>query len=395
MITSNSAIYITKRYFETIPRSHIHSGCLLFSIMGSIGNQAIVPINFGPATANRAVGILSPKKEDPTLTRFLFYLFQTDLGSQLFERLKKGGLQKRINLVDVKTLKFPLLPEPYRSKIVFDLDTASEVHRKKLQEAEDLFRNLDNFVLDALGLSLQKTNNYLTTYAVHASEVRAFQKIYPDYFHPERLKVICSIQSRYSGDRARKLSDIADFICDQKAVDPEDDYLGLANVQPNTGERVIGTEEDGKGACFTYAKGDVLFARLRPYLNKVYLAESGGVCSTEFHVLRIQSDRNGRPKIDPDYLAAVMRSRLVLAQTRHMMTGNTHPRLSNDDVVNLVIPVPDPTVQENIAAEVDLRRKVARMLRDEATQMWEETKRQFEKKLLGVEPSDLDEDLKR
>jgi hypothetical protein len=28
----------------------------------------------------------------------------------------------------------------------------------------------------------------------------------------------------------------------------------------------------------------------------------------------------------PDYLAAILRSTLILAQIRHMMTGNTHPR---------------------------------------------------------------------
>ena len=43
-----------------------------------------------------------------------------------------------------------------------------------------------------------------------------------------------------------------------------------------------------------------------------------------------------------------------------MMTGNTHPRLANEDVVNLVVPVPEPKVQEKIAAEVARRRDEAR-----------------------------------
>ena len=37
-------------------------------------------------------------------------------------------------------------------------------------------------------------------------------------------------------------------------------------------------------------------------------------------------------EIIPEYLVAIMRSSLILAQTKHMMTGNTHPRISNDDV---------------------------------------------------------------
>ncbi len=75
--------------------------------------------------------------------------------------------------------------------------------------------------------------------------------------------------------------------------------------------------------------------------------------------------------------------RLVLSQTRHMMTGNTHPRLANDDVVNLVVPVPDDTVQKKIADEVSRRRDVARRLREGAEKLWNDAQRRFEEDLLG------------
>ncbi|MFO1352599.1 MAG: hypothetical protein U1F68_18785 [Gammaproteobacteria bacterium] len=292
---------------------------------------------------------------------------------------------QRVSHMFLAELPFPKLSREKQSELVGHMSAARESRRKKLQEADDLLASLDNFVLDALGIALPNVNCYRTTYAVRAKDVRLAQTIYPDYFHPERMTTIRSVQSRYAGDPATKLSDIADFIRDQKIVDPNDDYLGLANVQSNTGERIASTEEDGKGNCFNYRKGDVLFARLRPYLNKIYRAESGGVCSTEFHVIRIRADEKGRPRLIPDYLAAVLRSSIVLAQTKHMMTGNTHPRLANDDVVNLVVPVPDRTIQENIADEVARRRDTARRLRDEAARIWDEAKHQFEEELLGPE----------
>ena len=132
-------------------------------------------------------------------------------------------------------------------------------------------------------------------------------------------------------------------------------------------------------ACSTFSPDDVLFARLRPYLNKVYRAESAGCCSPEFHVLRAKVPTALRP----DYLAAILRSSLILAQTRHMMTGNTHPRLANDDVVNLIIPIPDLATQTTIATEVRRRREQARALRTEAESGWAESKRWFEGQLLG------------
>ena len=68
----------------------------------------------------------------------------------------------------------------------------------------------------------------------------------------------------------------------------------------------------------------------------------------------------------PEYVAAILRSDLTLSQTRHMMTGNTHPRISNDDVRNLYIPVPDITVQKIIVEELRTRRLEARRLKNEA-----------------------------
>jgi|SRR5665213_493671 len=243
---------------------------------------------------------------------------------------------------------------------------------------------LDVFVLEALKLSLPIPDSR-TTYAVRVADVRNAKKLYPDYFHPERISAIRTVEAGYAGDGATTLIGVADFVRDQYSVRQGDDYLGLANIQPNTGERVESTEEDGVGSCFHYREGDVLFARLRPYLNKVYRAETDGVCSTEFHVIRIRLGDDGQPLLQPDYLAAVLRSSIVLSQTRHMMTGNTHPRLANEDVGNLVVPVPGRTVQEAIAAEVALLRTKARSLRDDARSFWDDAKRRFEDELLGQE----------
>ena len=59
---------------------------------------------------------------------------------------------------------------------------------------------------------------------------------------------------------------------------------------------------------------------------------------------------------------------------------------ATDDVVNLVVPIPDMTVQMAIAAEVQRRRELARRLRAEAEAGWSEAKRWFEEQLLGPAP---------
>ena len=200
----------------------------------------------------------------------------------------------------------------------------------------------------------------------------------PDYYHPERMAALGRLSAMSKDIAVAPLASVVSFVREQ-LITPGNNYLGLASVRSHTGE-IVNLEDTASGNCFAYQPDDVLFARLRPYLNKVYRAEMEGCCSTEFHVLRVY-----RPQeLTPEYLAVLLRSRLVLAQTVHMASGNTHPRLTNDDVASLQVPIPGIEVQETIVAEVVSRRDDARRLREEAAADWQNAKSWFEEQLLGA-----------
>jgi hypothetical protein len=198
-----------------------------------------------------------------------------------------------------------------------------------------------------------------------------------EYFHPERVLAVRAMEQIAGRTRCLRLDEVVVFVREQ-IKSPVGPYVGLARVKSHTGE-LVDVEEEVTGACSVFSAGDVLFARLRPYLNKVYMTQFSGCCSPEFHVMRPVNPA----EIHPDYLAAVLRSSVILAQTRHMMTGNTHPRLSNDDVANLIVPIPAVDVQEQIASEARRRRAEAQRLRGEAEAEWAIAKRVFEEQLLG------------
>ena len=73
-------------------------------------------------------------------------------------------------------------------------------------------------------------------------------------------------------------------------VDPRDcdeyRYLGLEQVEPHT-SRVLGYVDATTmhSSAVRFRAGDVLYGRLRPYLNKVVLASQSGIASAEFIVL--------------------------------------------------------------------------------------------------------------
>jgi hypothetical protein len=323
---------VHKSKLESAAESFIEEGDILITRTGAkAGATARVPrLDRTYCVSSHSLRLIpnKTKVDSQYLEAFLLSIW----GKTQLEHSMTGAAQRQLQIAGIGPLLVPVPPLDVQVHLVDILEAARIVYRQKLQEADALLAGLDGFVLDALGLTLPPPDTR-TVYAVSAHDAQKAKKLYPDFFHPERVNTIRKIEDRFKDRQAPRLVSIADFVRDQCIVSPEDNYRGLANIQSNTGERMESTDDDGKGNCFKYIEGDVLFARLRPYLNKVYRAESDGVCSTEFHVIRVHKDKTGRSRLIPDYVAAVLRSNLVLSQTRHMMTGNTHPRLTNEDVV--------------------------------------------------------------
>src|SRR5258708_31639215 len=105
------------------------------------------------------------------------------------------------------------------------------------------------------------------------------------------------------------LGDLLDFRND--IVHPEDKptgssiFVGLEHIERDTGvrigsERINLNEMTGRRARFR--TGDIIYGYLRPYLNKVWIAEFDGICSVDQYVFTV------RPKVDRNYVARFLRS---------------------------------------------------------------------------------------
>lgn len=170
------------------------------------------------------------------------------------------------------------------------------------------------------------------------------KRIDPNPYHPTRLKILKKIKALEV--ELLPLKDVVTFRKEIVSEIPEGlPYLGLTNIESNTG-LYIPSEDEKECICsaFKFYKGDILFPKLRPYLNKVHLAEFDGVCSTEIYVLKSNKCSN-------HYLFSFLSSSLVVNQTSFLMTGNTLPRLQTDEVENLIIPLISETNQ-NIIEEL-------------------------------------------
>ncbi|MCL4353658.1 restriction endonuclease subunit S [Patescibacteria group bacterium] len=178
----------------------------------------------------------------------------------------------------------------------------------------------------------------MNTYFVNYNDLEG--RLDPSAYHPTRLNAVKRIKS-LSCD-VLPLSQVATFKRDIVSEASEDTpYFGLENIEGDTG--IASDVDQGKefGSAFSFNAGNILFPKLRPYLNKVHLATTEGICSTEFHILEAHKCSNY-------YLFAFLSSHLVVNQTSYLMTGNTLPRLQTKDVEDLLIPILPEEKQKQI-----------------------------------------------
>ena len=126
------------------------------------------------------------------------------------------------------------------------------------------------------------------------------------------------------------------------------EFVGLEHVEPHLGfrrgSRLLGDE---KGRKFRFAPGDVLYGYLRPYLNKVWLADRNGLCSVEQYVLRA----NG--KLRPELISAALRGRRVLGDVVSLTNNLQLPRLRSGLLMAMEIPFIPEMDQVAAANEID------------------------------------------
>lgn len=138
-------------------------------------------------------------------------------------------------------------------------------------------------------------------------------------------------------------------------------FVGLQHVESNTGRKigeVILQAEQLEGRKFRFSPGEIVYGYLRPYLNKVWIADCEGLCSVDQYVLKPD-----RSLIETTYLAYAMRSPYFLSQSKELTGVLMLPRLRSGLLKQIEIPVPPLTEQHRIVAKLDRLQAKAESIR--------------------------------
>ena len=119
-------------------------------------------------------------------------------------------------------------------------------------------------------------------------------------------------------------------------------YVALENIESNTGRLINFVQTDSqtiKSSKTIFKKNHVLYGKLRPYLNKVFLPDFDGMCSTDILVLEPNSNTV------KEFLAYFLRSKHVLSLTSKLMYGTKMPRINTRDLSDIKLGLPSKNEQ--------------------------------------------------
>lgn len=139
---------------------------------------------------------------------------------------------------------------------------------------------------------------------------------------------------------------------------PEKSFLGLEDIEPHTSTILrVGTASEVKSSVACFEAGDVLYSRLRPYLNKVARPDFSGVASAEILALK-PSDA-----AEAEFVRRKIMTREFLDFTAMLDKGD-RPRVSYDEIAAFQVFLPPLPEQRRIVAKIDSLTGKSRRARD-------------------------------
>ncbi len=243
---------------------------------------------------------------------FLFYFLKAK--NEYLNSLGRGATFKEISKKIVQNVEIPIPPLPVQESIVKELDLLH--HLKELQKQQ--LAEYDNLA--------QST----------------FYSLFGDPIENEK------------GWEIRKLGDVApvkSFKGNVKTVDNKFWLLNLDVVEQQSGEILsinLVEESEINQSTVTFNEDNVLYSKLRPYLNKVVIPHMSGYCTSELLPLLPQKDLLNR-----QFLTMLLRSKSFVHYIQEKTNGAKMPRVNMDEFRNFMLIIPPLSLQNAFAKRIE------------------------------------------
>ena len=250
---------------------------------------------------------------------FLYYYLSSPSTYLLFVKLVRGGVVNNLNSDIVRGISVPVPPREVQEQIVAELDTINE----GITELKEQIKDFDN-----LGQTL-----FYETFGDPISNPKGWE-----------VKKLLEV------------SPISPSIQTPLAVNGKFWLLNLDQIESQTGkiiEKQYFKLSDIGNSTTMFDEDNVLYSKLRPYLNKVVVPDSTGYGSSELLPFRPKKEVLSR-----EYLARALRSNEFVEHINEKTGGAKMPRVKMEYLRNFLLPVPPLPLQKQFAEQIEAIEKM-------------------------------------
>ena len=248
-------------------------------------------------------------KKEMANSKYMYYYFNHKLfRNKLSKIIKKSVNQASFSVTDLKKIDIEIPNIETQKKIVEILDKAQFLIDKKKEQIE---------LLDELVKS-----RFIEMFGDPVSNSKDWKK--------QKINEVAPV-SNYKGE-----------------FDEEKIWLlNLDMVESNSGRIIdfnyVNKEEIGSSTC-TFDTSNVLYSKLRPYLNKVVIPDRRGYATSEMTPLK-----PNKKVLNREYLTYSLRNKSFVDYISEKVSGAKMPRVVMNDFKSFELPIPPIELQNEFA----------------------------------------------
>jgi len=336
--------YLSRSVFEECnKRIRLMRGDLLLTTVGTLGRSCIYDGN-KKIVLQRSVSVLTPLVSSEYVKCFLDSgYFQRHIDNNARGTAQKGFY---LNLLEATILPIPPLHEQRRI-VAKTSSLLSELNRIDNEncELQDRISQAKSRILDlAIHGKLVPQN------PSDEPAIELLKRINPHFIPSDNLHYDAKLPDGWCVARLEEVAEYGDTSnVDVTTITSSSWVLELEDIEKDTAsilEKKKKSDREINGVRHSFRKGQILYSKLRTYLNKVLIATEDGFCSTE--IVPITASK----ALLSEYLLIVLRSPYFLEYTASCGYGVKMPRLGTNDAKKAIIPIPPHAEQVRIVKKV-------------------------------------------
>ena len=278
-------------------------------------------------------------------SEFIAWYLSSTIGQKQLRNNQRGATKVGIGLDDIRGIRISLPPYEEQLEIVRRIRAILPLI-EKYGKAYTSLQQIENALPDQLRASLlqEAIQGKLVPQLDDepAVEIDAAELEEVPFAIPEKWRWISLGDAIVYGKAEQSIA---------KDIPKEAWVLDLEDIQKERGiilqkkRNVSSTSNKNR-----FYRGNVLYSKLRPYLNKVVVADEDGYCTTE--IVPIDPLSNGY-EIDADYLKTYLMSPYFVHYANERAYGVKMPRLGTKDAKLAAFPLPPIAEQRRIVERLE------------------------------------------